>query len=232
MHSLSSTRLLALVGSLALGACGSDAVDTGSGSDTLLVDADVEASPELPNATADVDFTTDFRIRVRKDGVPVSTGEVLVSSADGDVALTWDPIDEEWRGAQGGYWMEYEVHVTSGDDFLHGVRLTGPDIHVFTSPDASAPIDATVPLVVEWAREHEADTASIESREMDAVSIADTGSFELPLGTLRSSPDQAEDEELRIVRESRLTPSGAVAGSELRVRIENRVELVVAATGL
>jgi hypothetical protein len=228
MRTFASTFALAVF----LAACGSDPSDTGTGSDTLLVDADFEASPEISNGSAAEDFTTDFRVRVRKNGADVTTGEVLVASAGGDVALVYSDQDGEWRGSQAAYLRDYELHVTSGDDYVHGVRLVGPDLHVFTSPDGSEAIDATVPLVVEWSREDEADTASIESREMDAVDIPDTGSFELPLGTLRSSPDQAEDEELRLTRSSRLVPSGAVAGSELRVRIENRVELIVAATGL
>lgn len=215
-----------------LAACGGDPTDGGTGSNTLRVDADVEASPEISNGSSAADFTTDFHVSVEKDGVDVTTGEVVVVSDGGEVALLWDDADGRWRGSQAGYLRDYELHVTSGDDYVHGVRLAGPDLHVFTSPDGSAAIDATAPLVIAWSRDAEADAAELETREMDPVAIADTGSFELPVGTLRSSPDQTEDEEIRLTRSARIVPDGAVAGSELRVRIENRIELVVAATGL
>lgn len=215
-----------------LAACGSDATDGGTGSNTLLVDADVEATPEVSNGSSAADFTTDFHVRLEKNGADVTTGEVVVASDGGEVALVWDDANGEWRGTQAGYLRGYELHVTSGDDYVHGVRLTGPDLHVFTSPDGTAAIDATAPLEVTWSREAEAGSAEIETREMDSVTIADSGRFELPLGTLRSSPDQTEDDEIRLTRSARIVPDGAVGGSELRVRIENRIELVVAATGL
>lgn len=227
---------IAYLSIILVAACGGDpGDDAGTGSNTLRVEADVEATPDIENAVAAIDFTTELHVDVEKNGVPVTTGEVVLVSDGGEVALTWDPSDGDngrWRGAQSGYFEVYELHVTSGDDYVHGVRLDGPDIHVFTSPDGSTAVDATLPLLVTWSRDDEAETARLETDAMDPVAVPDTGSFELPVGSLKSSPDQTEDEELRIERRSRIVPAGAVAGSELRVRIENRLPLVVAATGL
>jgi hypothetical protein len=220
---------------LVLPACAGDGGDdAGTGSSTLRIDADFEASPEIWNASAAGDFTTELRVTVTKDGVPVTTGEVIVGSAGGDVALIYTTTDSggRWRGVQAGYHASYELHVTSGDDYVHGVRVVGPDVHVFTAPIPDQAIDATVPLTVTWSRDAQADDARIETRELDATSIPDTGSYLLAAGTLRSKPDEAEQEELRVRRASRVAPAGAVAGSSVRVAVENRLELVIAPTGL
>jgi hypothetical protein len=230
---LTHTKLLALFTVTCAAACGgSDPGGTGSG--TLRVDAAVEASPEIANASTATDFTTGFHVSVTKDGVPVTTGEAVLVSDGGEVSLTWDPTDGNagrWRGAQAGYFASYELDVTAGDDFVHGVRLDGPDIHVFTSPATTAAVDATQPVVVAWARDDEADSASIETREMNAIAIDDLGTFELPVGALRSKPDETEDELIRVTRTSRIPIDGGVAGSELTVAIENRIELLIAPTG-
>lgn len=227
---------LAYLSIIVLAACGGDpGDDAGTGSNTLRVEADVEATPDVDNAQIAVDFTTELHVDVYKDGAAVTTGEVMLVSDGGEVALVWDPTDGDagrWRGVQAGYHEVYELHVTSGDDYVHGVRLDGPDLHTFTSPDGSLAIDATQPLVVTWSRDDEAETARLETDAMDPVSIPDLGTFELPVGSLKSSPDQVEEEELRLERRARIVPAGAVAGSELRVRIENRLPLVIAATGL
>ncbi len=221
-----STRLCFTI--ILLGGCGGGD-DGGTGSGTLRVDGDVEASPEVTNASDAVDFTTDFSVRVTRSGEPVTAGEVVVTSDGGEVPLVFD--GEQWRGAQAGYFEVYALDVTAGDDFVHGVRVDGPDIHVFTAPVADGAVDATAVLTVAWSRDDQADEATLETRETDPVDIADTGAFELAAFTLRNSPDQTEEEELRLTRASRISPEGAVAGSELRVEIENRLELLVAATG-
>jgi hypothetical protein len=49
---------------------------------------------------------------------------------------------------------------------------------------------------------------------------------------LKSKPEEVEEEELRLQRSDRVSPAGAQPGSELRVRVESRIELLVAPTGL
>lgn len=233
MTTRSKTFVLGIVVATAA-ACGGDATDAGTGSGTLRVDGDVEATPEVANADEPTEFTTSFHVRVTKDGVAVTTGEVVVTSDGGSVALVWDPTDQDgrWRGAQAGYYEVYELDVTSGDDFVSGASLDGPDVHVFTSPATTGAIDATQPVAVTWSRDDEADAAAIQTREIDPVAIDDLGTYELPVGALRSKPDEVEEEEIRVERSSRISLAGGVAGSELRVRIENRLPLVIAPTGL
>jgi len=221
----SSLLVFTLVG------CGGDA-DSGTGSDTLLVDADVIAFPEISNAQDGIDFTTELRVRCLLNDTEVRTGTVIVFSDGGSVPLFWDGDINRWRGAQAGYYGVYSLDVDSGDDYVHGVTAEGPGIHVFTAPAAGATVDGTAPLVVTWDRGDAADSATIETRETDPIAIPDTGVYELPAGILRTQSDQATEDELRLRRSSRVIPSGAVGGSELRVSIENRIEIFTAPTGL
>ncbi|MBK9030710.1 MAG: hypothetical protein IPL61_05120 [Myxococcales bacterium] len=230
--------LFALFLGAPLVACGGGALspgvgdDPGTGSVTLLVDAEVNARPILTNARDGQDFTTEFHVQIEKAGTTVTTGSVIVRSSEGEVALVYGGDSNRWNGAQVGYWEVYELDVTSGSDFVEGVRVDGPALHSFTAPQAGATVDALVPLQVDWKRGEAADAASIETEQIDSLSIADTGSFMLPAGSLKSTSSQVEQERIRVERSQRVTPTGAVGGSQMRVEIRNEIEILVQATGL
>lgn len=228
---VSSGLVLAAVG------CGGNSLDPGSGDDpgggtrTLFVDADVQASPQVTNAAAAGDFETHFEVRIEKDAAPVTTGTVTVVSNGGEVALTYQSSENRWRGVQAGYHEVYELTVRSGEDAVDAVRLDGPALHYFTAPTPGATVDATMPLPVRWARDEAAAGATFDTEEVDDIAIADSGSFEVPVGGLKSDEGQTTQERLRLDRFARIAPAGAVAGSELRVEVRNEIEVLVAATG-
>jgi hypothetical protein len=221
-----------------LAACGGNALDPGSGHDpgtgtrTLFVDADVQASPQITNAATPSGFETHIEVRIEKAGAAVTTGTVTVSSNGGDVALAFNSTENRWSGRQAGYYEVYELNVQSGDDAVESVRVDGPALHYFTSPVAGATVDALMPLAVRWSREEAAETATFDTEEMDDLQIADTGSFEVPIGGLKSNGGEPTQERLRLDRHSRVSPAGAIAGSELRVEVRNEIDLIVQPTGL
>ncbi|HWO22384.1 MAG TPA: hypothetical protein VNO30_26680 [Kofleriaceae bacterium] len=218
----------------AAGACGGSDLDPGAGSDpgegtsTLLVDGNVTARPRLVNARARGEFDTEIRVRVSLNQLPVTAGTVEVTSAGGTVALAFDPTSEggRWVGTAAGYDEVYILDVRSGEDFVEGVRVDGPDIHVFTAPTAGLTVDSTQPLRVTWDADQTADSASIDTEELDRVSITDTGEYMLAAGALKAEKDKAHENTLELVRTNRVTPAGAVGGSELSVGIENRIQVV------
>jgi hypothetical protein len=218
-------------------ACGGD-LDPGSGNDpgsgtrTLYVDGDIEATPLITNASRAADFQTRFDVAVRKNSIAVTTGTVTVSSNGGTVALTFDAGEDRWRGTQAGYHEVYELNVVSGDDSVDGVRVDGPALHYFTAPLPGAGVDATLPLTVRWQRDEAASVASFETDQIGELEIADTGSYSVPVGGLKSDRDQATDERLRLDRSARVTPAGAIADSSLRVEIRNQIDILVAPTAL
>ena len=214
-----------------LGACGGSDLDPGAGNDggegtsTLTVSGNVSAEPRLSNARSGGEFDTDFSVRVERAGQAVATGTVEVTSASGTVRLVYDN-NGRWRGAAAGYDEFYILDVEDGADNILGVRVDGPDIHYFTAPTAGATVDSTMPLVVQWSYGDGADSASVKADNINDVAISDTGSYSLAPGALKAKPDQAETNDLELRRTNRVTPHGALGGSEWTVTIRNQIEVV------
>lgn len=223
---------VSLVVSAALGACGGD-LDPGAGDDpgegtaTLLVDGQAVASPRLPNASARGDFETSFSVRVILNGQAVSTGTVTVTSSSGTVPLAFRGDNGgRWEGTAAGYDEVYVLDVESGADTAHGIRVDGPDLHHFTAPAPGAAVDATGPIDVVWSCDDEAETASLRAGEIDEIAVPDSGRYQLPPGSLKSERDKPHENTIRIRRENRVTPAGAVGGSEWSVRIDNSIQVL------
>jgi hypothetical protein len=217
-------------------ACGGSNLDPGSGSDpgggtkTLAVDGSVSAHNKLVNAQTSADFDTDFSVQVTLGTQPVTTGTVTITTASGAVPLTFQAAgngqNDRWTGTAAGYDEVYILDIVSGTDKVSGVRVDGPDIHVFTAPTAGATVDSTMPLDVAWARGDAAQSASIRSDQLDALAIPDTGEFSLTAGSLKADRQQAKVNTLRITRTNSVTPAGAVGGSAVSVSIQNEIEVV------
>ena len=221
-----------LISVLAAGACGGSDLDPGAGNDpgegtsTLLVDGNITAQPRLVNARDRGDFDTEISVRVSLNLVPVTVGTVMVTSTSGTIPLTFRPDPARWEGTAAGYDEVYILDVESGEDFVEGVRVDGPDIHVFTEPVAGATVDSTLPLRLRWERDETADSTSIDVEELDKIAIPDTGEYMLAGGALKAEQDQARENTIELSRTNRVTPAGAVGGSELSVRVENRIQVV------
>jgi hypothetical protein len=217
-------------------ACSGSDLDPGSGDDpgggtsTLVVDGNVQAGARLTNAINSADFETEFSVRVSLNNLPVTTGTVQVTSASGTVQLAYSLDGERWRGVAPGYDEVYILDVVSGEDEVTGVRVDGPDIHVFTDPVAGATVDSTLPLVIDWSRDDTADSASIRAEQIDNLAIEDSGTFMLPANALQSEQDKPRTNTLQLVRTNRVTPAGAIGGSELSVSVENELDVIAQAT--
>ncbi len=220
-----------------LGACGGGGLDPGdepgTGTSTLLINADFLATPLVPNAARAGDFNTAFTVDISKAGQAVTVDSVVVTSDAGAVTLqpSDGPLGRRWRGAQSGYFEIYQLTIEAGADNVRGVQVDGPALHHFTAPAPGATVDATMPLVATWARDEAAVIATLETRELNAVAIGDTGTYTIPVGGLKSKSTETESEQLRVDRAQRITPAGAVVGSDVRVMVRNEIDLVVAPTG-
>lgn len=202
-----------------LAACGgSSGDDYGSGSGTLEVRVDVEADNVSDNASEADFFDTDFSIRVERNGVPVPDAQVVVSSSGGPVVLTF--AVDRYVGSQSGYFRTYSVDVDAGDDYLRGVQVRGPDIHHFTQPTGNESVDVSQGLRVEWDRSEVADSARIELSNTD-VPVEDTGRFDVPLSGIDCDTSSVSEEEVRLWRERRIVPNGAVGSSSFSVTLRN-----------
>jgi hypothetical protein len=232
MKSYFASSIMALLG---FAACGGSDLDPGAGNDpgqgtsTLTIDGNVSAQARLTNARTAGDYDTDLSVHVQLNGQPVTTGTVTVTSAGGTIALTYNPNsgnNDRWEGTAAGYDEVYILDVVSGPDKVTGVRVDGPDIHVFDKPIAGATVDSTVALPVAWTCDDTADSASIRAEQIDSVSIPDTGSYSLAAGALKAEKDQAHTNTVRLTRTNRVTPKGAAGGSVLSVSVQNEIEVV------
>jgi hypothetical protein len=221
----------------AIAACGGSNLDPGAGNDpgtgtgTLEIDGSVHASPRLTNARTAAEFDTDFSVRVALNNQTVTTGTVTVTSATGKVPLTYRN-DNRWAGSVPGYDEVYILDVESGPDKVTGVRVDGPDIHVFSTPTAGAVGDPASALMVKWDREDEADSAAMRAENIDSISIPDSGTYALGAGALKTDKDQARQNTVRLTRTNRVVPAGTAAGSTWSVSIENEIDVVTEAQPL
>lgn len=229
--------LASTVLALAMAACGGSNLDPGAGNDpgtgtgTLEIDGTVRATSRLTNARSNAEFDTDFSVRVSLNNQTVTTGTVTVTSASGKIPLTYRN-DNRWSANTSTYDEVYILDVESGPDKVTGVRVDGPDIHVFSAPTVGATVDATMPLTVKWDREDQADSAAIRTENLDSISIPDSGSYALAAGALKTDKTQARPNTVRLTRTNRVVPSGTVAGSTWSVSIENELDVVTAAQPL
>lgn len=211
-------------------ACGGGDLDPGAGDDagngtkTLVVEGGAHASPHQINARMQTDFDTEFSVRVSLNDQTVTTGTVTITSATGKTALTF--LDNRWRGSAPGYDQVYLLDVVSGPDKVEGVRVDGPDIHVFSKPTAGATVDTTMPLSLAWSRENQADSATLRTENIDSIAIPDTGSYSLAPGALKTDSSQARPNTLRLTRTNRVVPEGGAAGSTWTVTIDNTIDVV------
>lgn len=217
-----------------LGACGGSDLDPGSGDDpgggtgTLVVDGRASAEPRLTNAGSPADFGTDFEVRIRLNDVDVVDGTVTVTSASGTFELAVVNADNgmRWRGSAPSYDEVYVLDIVSGADTVESVRVDGPDIHQFIEPLAGATVDATQELLVRWGGDHAADQTTIDTGEIDQLSITDSGEFTLPGGSLKTDNQEVRQNTLRLSRSNRVVPAGGAPGSEWTVSIRNEIDVL------
>lgn len=216
---------------LGLAACGGGDLDpgagnaAGAGTGTLVVTGSAHATPRLINARIPADFDTELTVRVSRDNQAVTTGTVTITSASGKAALTYHGNEDHWTGRAPSYDEVYVLDVVSGSDRLEGVRVDGPDIHVFSEPSEGANIETTMPLTIRWERGDEAYTTQLRADTFEPITIPDTGTYSLAGGSLKADKSQPWQQTLRLLRTNHIAPSGAPGGS-WDVTIENRLNVI------
>jgi len=241
-------RLVALFAAAALAACGGDddgqvpdagigvGNDIGTGTQTLVVEAEVNAVSQVPNDQGASAFESEFTVHVTRGDQAVTDATVVIESANGPVTLAWTSEQTgggAYRGSQIGYAEVYVLDVDAGTDNVHGVRLDGPDLHYLTAPDPNQQIDAAQPVAVSWNRAEAADLAGIFTADpaFTPLVITDTGNFTLQANTLQSSATGSTAEQIHVWRGNALLPAGGAGGSSFEVRVDNYLNVTVAQSG-
>jgi hypothetical protein len=202
----------------------------GRGSNTLRVNAAIDAVNRSPNAVTSSGFDTQVQVEVRKGGSAVSGAVVVVETDLGTINLS-EGNSGEYRGSQSGYARVFRLTVDAGDDYLRGVRLTGPAIHVFEEPSQGGAQSAETPMLVRWSPSG-ADHAEMSVAEMDVTVISDRGEYTVLGQHLQADDGDVEEEVIELWRTDVLTPAGTTTGSEVRVIVRNTLDIFVVGPGI
>lgn len=222
------TRFSFALAAAALGAtlaCGGDSTgpaasrnSAGTGSLTLLVTADIDAS----NITGG--FSTDYTVSLRDAvGNRISGASVTISNSSlGTLALP------ETVAGSGDYFNtrlnfpagDFRLDVTRGTDNVKGVILGGPGVHAIMAPANGSVATANQPMAVSWSVPSQAKASEVETRDFGPVAMADVGSFTIAGANNPINSNQR----VRVRRYNEVDIAGGRPGSRLRVTVENTAE--------
>ncbi len=213
------TRILLslLLGFVACG--GGGGTDAGSGTKTLLVQAQVAWNAELQGA--------EIHVAVERAGANVEGANVVVHSDLGDVTLTLDHGNlgggGDYVGVQAGWAGSYGLEVSAGDDHL-SAAISAPEQMTLTAPDTATAIDAHQAangiVTLRWSGSA-ADSIRVRSKDFDYTG-ADQGHVDMPATLLKDS-----SQELSLRRENSVALAGGVAGSTLSATCRSDFTLIV-----
>lgn len=193
----------------------------GTGTRTLLVQADIEAQ-DVPGG-----FVTVMDVQVEDAlGNPISGATVTIRN--GNIGTT--NLLEDGAGS-GQYTAtvnsfpsgDFRLEVVRGTDTVEGVVVGGLATHTITSPLQNATVPANQALRVTWNRPSEAAGADLETQSFSANGIPDTGEYTIPAN---QNPARS-DLRIRLWRYNQVQIAGGLAGSHLKLEIRNTVQPIV-----
>ncbi len=219
----------------AVAACGSSTGtaasrnNPGTGTSTLLVTADVDANDD-PAAVGG--FTTDYSVAVR-DGAGNKVSGATVTISNPSIGTLTLP---ETAPASGDYFVsgtgfpggDFTLNVVRATDNVSNVVVGGPGVHTITAPLKNATVLSSQPLTVTWMVPSSAKSAEVETRDYDAPSLPDNGTFVIPAGPVTNPPRNPQ--RIRVFRFNEVTTADGVKGlpgSRLRVQVRNTVEPII-----
>lgn len=219
---------LAAVAFLASLACGGDGNtgpaasrnSPGTGSSSMLVKADIDANDVSGG------FSTDYEVSLR---------DALGNAISGAAVTIQNPVTGTLMLAETGvgsgiYFQtragfpsgDFRLDVTRGTDNVRGVILGGPGVHNITSPGDGSAAAAGQPLNIAWTVPSRAVAAEVETNSFGPVVIADLGGYTLAGANNPVDPSQS----IEVRRYNEVGIGGGLAGSRLRVTVQNTAEPV------
>ena len=187
--------------------------DGGTGTATLQVNADIDATDVIGG------FTTDFSVMVRDGlGDPVSGATVTIQNATlGLVTLLENGLNSGVYEATENTFPDgdFELTVERGTDNVRGVIVGGPGVHTITAPLANDTISVDQPLTVSWEAPSVAKSAEVETRNFGPLVMPDSGVVMVPAADLTTRGN----ERVRVFRFNEVDIAGGLTGSLFRVEV-------------
>lgn len=190
----------------------------GTGSGTMLVRADIDAS-SVPGG-----FSTEYSVSLRDGlGNRISGAAVTIYNPTlGTLTL------QETAMGTGNYFNvklsfpsgDFRLQVVRSTDNVKGVVLGGPGIHSVTAPAAGSVAIAGQPMTVRWSVPTRAKSAEIETSDFGPLALPDTGVYVIAGANNPANSDQR----IEVSRYNEVEIAGGLPGSRLRVTVENTIE--------
>ena len=219
-------RGIGVATALLLASCGdstgpaADRNSGGTGSATLLVNADVDAV-DVPGG-----LITDFFVEVR-DALdnPVSLASVTITNSTlGVVTLLEDPGNpgdyQATRNSFPGGDFELSVVAVNGTDRVEGVVLGGPGVHSITAPLQNATVSSLEALTISWTVPSQAVSAEVETNDFGPALVPDVGVYVVPIVDNVANDSQR----IRVYRYNEVNVAGGLFGSRMRVEVRQTLE--------
>lgn len=216
------TRFVAALALTTL-ACGGGSATShnnpGTGTSTLLVTANIEAS--MSSSGPETDFTVNI-----KDGANnrVSGATVAILNAglpNGSVLLVETTLGSGRYESSIAQFPsgDFRLSVTRNADNVQGVVVGGVSMHTINAPARNAVVPANQPLAVSWTTPSTAKQATLWTNDFNGISTADTGSY--TIAAANNPPDPSQ--KLFVSRFNEVDIAGGLAGSRLRVTFTSSV---------
>ena len=218
-------RGISLAAALLLASCGdstgpaADRDSGGTGSGTLLVKADVDAT-DVPGG-----LITDFVVEVR-DALsnPVTGAAVTISNATLGVVTLLEAGNagdyEATRNSFPGGDFALTVVAVNGTDRVEGVVLGGPGVHSITAPLQNDTVSSLEALTVSWTVPSQAVSAEVETNDWGPALVPDLGVYVIPIVDNAANASQR----IRIWRYNEVAIAGGLIGSRMQVEVRQTLE--------
>lgn len=216
-------HLAASLLTFALAACGGSStpdIQAGSGTGTLVVQASVESSSNVPNSATASQYTTDVTVHVWRvvSGNRIGAADAAPKLTLDGVAVTLAPdLQNPGRFVFSGPGVplgNVALDVTAGTDTLHGILRRSPGLHTFTNPSSPGQnVSASAPFPAAWSRSSTADSATLEMSQFQSP-VGDSGAYTIAAGAMGAvSAGQAKPgEPCRLDRRNEVNVAGGVPG--------------------
>ena len=219
-------RGISVATALLLASCGDDSTGPaadrnsgGTGSSTLLITADVDAS-DVPGG-----FVTDFVVKVR-DALddPVSGASVtIINSVLGVVTLLETGGAGDYEATRNSFPagdFTLKVVAVNGTDLVEGVVLGGPGVHSITAPLKNATVSLLEALTINWTVPSKAVSAEVETLDWGPALVPDVGVYVIPIADNAANTSQR----IRIWRYNEVSIAGGLIGSRMKVEVRQTLE--------
>jgi hypothetical protein len=216
----------------ALAACTHNILEPGAGNDpgtrtgSISVSGYVYATPTHANVRQPSELTSEFQVIILSGGGFASGKTVTVTSATGTFPLAFvktNVLGEYWMGSAPSYDEVYVLDVVTNQGTLEGLRVDGPDLHVFSEPEEGATVDAEALLRVVWKRDNKADYAAIDIDSEIYQFLVDTGETSISPRLLAIANPGALQHTLRVERTNRVELDDGAAWS---ATVVNGIDLI------